>query len=265
MSRRDWWQPADDLACGLLVSVRDPAEAAAAVAGGATIIDVKEPDRGPLGRADAAVASAVAGTVGRRPWTIAAGELREGSASILAHVSEVLRLLPANATPPAAVKVGLAGVGGSGPTWEQMLAAFVAGLEPGIDPVPVAYLDWEQAQAPEPCDVIGAAARHGCRLVLFDTCDKQGGGAGDSPLAGRIPRWDAAARDAGLAVALAGGIDAEHIAAALGLRPAVLGFRTAACDGGRFGRISGKRVARLGTLCRPAAAGFGGKVSGARA
>ena len=38
----------------LLVSVRDLGEAAAALAGGADLIDVKEPIRGPLGRADEA-------------------------------------------------------------------------------------------------------------------------------------------------------------------------------------------------------------------
>src|SRR5262245_33040885 len=40
---------------GLLVSVRSADEARAALAGGAAVIDVKEPDRGPLGRADARV------------------------------------------------------------------------------------------------------------------------------------------------------------------------------------------------------------------
>ena len=35
---------------GLLVSVRSAAEAATALAGGADLIDVKEPSRGPLGR-----------------------------------------------------------------------------------------------------------------------------------------------------------------------------------------------------------------------
>ena len=39
---------------GLLVSVRSADEARTALAGGATVIDVKEPERGPLGRADPA-------------------------------------------------------------------------------------------------------------------------------------------------------------------------------------------------------------------
>ena len=43
----------------LLVSVRSAAEAEAALLGGADVIDVKEPDRGPLGRADDAVIAAV--------------------------------------------------------------------------------------------------------------------------------------------------------------------------------------------------------------
>ena len=42
----------------LLVSVRDAAEAGNAVAGGAALIDVKEPARGALGRADDAIVAA---------------------------------------------------------------------------------------------------------------------------------------------------------------------------------------------------------------
>ncbi len=63
---------------GLLVSVRDAAEAAASLAGGADLIDVKEPARGPLGRADAATIAAVVQAVGGRvPVSAALGELRE--------------------------------------------------------------------------------------------------------------------------------------------------------------------------------------------
>ena len=40
---------------GLLVSVRSASEGVVAVLGGASVVDVKEPDRGPLGRADASV------------------------------------------------------------------------------------------------------------------------------------------------------------------------------------------------------------------
>ena len=62
----------------LLVSVRSPVEARAAVAGGADIIDVKEPSRGSLGRADASVWQAVRAVVPRStPVSVALGELNE--------------------------------------------------------------------------------------------------------------------------------------------------------------------------------------------
>ncbi len=64
----------------LLVSVRSAEEARAAVRGGAAIIDVKEPARGPLGRADAVVWSQVRAVVPAAiPVSIALGELSECS------------------------------------------------------------------------------------------------------------------------------------------------------------------------------------------
>ena len=61
---------------GLLVSVRSADEARAALAGGADVIDIKEPGRGPLGRADEATWRAVRAEVaGRVPVSAALGEL----------------------------------------------------------------------------------------------------------------------------------------------------------------------------------------------
>src|SRR6266478_5781453 len=63
---------------GLLVSVRSPAEAEAALRGGAALIDVKEPGRGSLGRAeDAVIAAVIAAVAARRPVSAALGELME--------------------------------------------------------------------------------------------------------------------------------------------------------------------------------------------
>ena len=61
---------------GLLVSVRSVAEAEIALAGGAAIIDVKEPSRGALGRADdTIIADIVRSVAGRAPVSAALGEL----------------------------------------------------------------------------------------------------------------------------------------------------------------------------------------------
>src|SRR5947209_7857771 len=62
----------------LLVSVRSAEEARAALEGGAAVIDVKEPDRGPLGRADPSIWAEVRAAVPMAtPVSVALGELYE--------------------------------------------------------------------------------------------------------------------------------------------------------------------------------------------
>src|SRR5262245_16212587 len=64
---------------GLLVSVRHSDEVDIAINGGARLIDVKEPTRGALGRAEnAVVADVVTKVAGRRPISAALGELSDG-------------------------------------------------------------------------------------------------------------------------------------------------------------------------------------------
>src|SRR4051794_2290794 len=68
---------------GLLVSVRSAAEALAALAGGADVIDVKEPKNGSLGAADDDTISAVVRAVnGRAPVSAALGELVDSIGSL---------------------------------------------------------------------------------------------------------------------------------------------------------------------------------------
>src|SRR4051812_11568172 len=115
---------------GLLVSVRSAAEAEAALRGGATLIDVKEPAHGPLGRAEDAVIAAVLQRVaGRLPVSAALGELVDAGSG-------------ACPCPPLSfVKWGLAGVV-PGTDWRdglQRRAAAVAGVAPGCRVVAVAY------------------------------------------------------------------------------------------------------------------------------
>src|SRR5207244_12998888 len=63
---------------GLLVSGRSVVEAESALAGGAALIDIKEPAHGSLGRAhDAVIQAVVERVAGRRPVSAALGELLE--------------------------------------------------------------------------------------------------------------------------------------------------------------------------------------------
>lgn len=237
---------------GLLVSVRDAEEAAEAVAGGADIVDVKEPARGPLGAADPEVIAAIAGVIGgRRPWTMACGELTAnlggdsagGELSAAARLERVIGLSPAAALPPAAVKIGLAGAAAR--DWRRELAAVLASLPACVDRVAVAYVDWREAAAPPPEVVIAAATGLGCRVLLLDTFDKSGPGVFGCCGPRAVAAWITAARAAGLAVALAGRITAAEMPAAWGLGPDVVALRSAVCFNGRLGKVRSELVRRL--------------------
>ncbi len=239
MTRRDWRQ-------GLLVSVRDHGEASSAVAGGAAIIDVKEPSRGPLGRADATAAAAVAAASGSLPVTIAVGELADGVAAVLRHVAEIEQRLNDGVPLPRGVKAGPAGLSLAG--WQRSYASLLTLLPVGIEPVAVAYADWQHASAPRPDEIAEAAAKAGGRTLLIDTFDKRGPGL--FPLLGAegIARMVATAKQRGLAVALAGRLRAAEVVAAFAAGGDVAGVRSAACGGDRDGVVTTDRVRDLATL-----------------
>jgi (5-formylfuran-3-yl)methyl phosphate synthase len=216
---------------GLLVSVRSLEEARAAVEGGASVVDVKEPDRGPLGRASArtwrAVREAVPATI---PVSVALGELRDWSGG---------------GGPLDGISFRKIGLAGAGPDWRSRWAE-VRRLEGGDARwVAVAYADWRVAGAPDPDAVLDAAlGADDCSGVLVDTWDK----SSISPLDAtpRWAEWVALARRSGRFVALAGGLDLEAIARLAPLEPDLFAVRGAACDrSDRRGQIRADRVAKL--------------------
>ena len=227
---------------GLLVSVRDAEEAATAVAGGAGIVDVKEPAHGPLGAASAATTAAIAGVVaGRVPWTLACGELATGGAAAGAAVANVVAVLTTDARPPSAAKAGAAGLAIDG--WRREYAAFAAALPTGTVPVAVAYADWRPAGAPAPEDLITAAAATGCRALLIDTFDKEADGILGPAASASLPAWIGRARAAGMTVAVAGRIAAVDVGRAAALGADVVAVRSAVCRGGRMGVVDRSLVA----------------------
>jgi uncharacterized protein (UPF0264 family) len=227
---------------GLLVSVRSAAEARAALAGGAALIDVKEPAHGSLGRApDEVLAEVVRTVAGGCPVSAALGELAE-------HTGEVPR------AGLAYVKWGLAR---SGPGWR---AALERALRRPAPPqvVLAAYADWQCAQAPEPDAVFALACAHPGSVLLLDTCCKDA-----SPCLGRRPNlldWLPLAwvedlcrrcRQSGVRVALAGSLGPAEIIALRAARPDWFAVRGAVCgQGERTGEVEVERVADLVKLLR---------------
>ncbi len=211
------------------MSVRSSAEALAALAGGANLIDIKEPVHGPLGRADASVWEAVRAVVPVHvPLSVALGELTEACS------------LPE--TLPAGIgyaKLGLAGAGsGWIHQWSQVRARF-----PSVVWVAVSYSDWELAKAPHPDHVLEAAIdADTCGVILVDTYIKSNASSLDSSC---LP-WVERARQAGLKIVLAGGLDLSAIRRLAPLRPDWFAVRGAACvKGDRTDRIDTQLVADL--------------------
>ena len=240
---------------GLLVSVRNAAEAAEALDGGAAIIDVKEPRHGALGAAEPEAIAAVARVVGRRrPWTMACGELgcdatdESVAGSIRRRVDRMLALLEGSAVPPAAVKIGLAGAAGT--DWQRRLLAVFESLPAGSERVAVAYADWQRAGAPSPPEVIAAAAGLNCPVLLIDTFDKAAGGLFACCPQGMPATWVAAARAARLQVAVAGRLAPTEIQSAWDLRPDVVALRSAVCFNGRDGAVQAGLVRSAVSLSR---------------
>jgi uncharacterized protein (UPF0264 family) len=210
----------------LLVSVRAAAEAEAALAGGAALIDVKEPAHGALGRAEDHTIAAVARVVaGRAPVSAALGEL-------LDNFGEEL---PAAMADLAFVKWGLAGWGGRwhGDWWWDLAeeADRLTALFPFCRAVAVAYADWRRASAPRPEQVCAFAAWQPAGAFLLDTWGKDGSSLLDWMSPAEVTSLCQRCREAGVRVALAGSLGPEEIRALKPARPDWFAVRGAVCMG----------------------------------
>jgi uncharacterized protein (UPF0264 family) len=212
----------------LLVSVRSAQEAEIALAGGADVIDVKNPARGSLGRADGEVIAAIVGRVaGRKPVSAAMGELAE-------------RPLPPPVDGLDFVKWGLAGYADR--DWRRDLTEAARGLN---SPVAVAYADWRRANAPAPDEVTAYAIQHRWSAVLFDTWRKDGATLFDWLPAPDLARLTQPLHAARLRFALAGSLAFEHLPLLTPLNPDWLAVRGAVCrQGDRGAVLDGERVAQ---------------------
>jgi uncharacterized protein (UPF0264 family) len=175
----------------LLVSVRSAEEVAPALAGGADIIDAKEPELGSLG-----------------------------------------------------------------PVAPERLRAIVTQL-PEETELSVALGDFSAAeQVAHAVSTVQAAGLAGCDGVLLDTHEKGGANLFDwiSPVA--LRQLIGRARECRLLTAVAGGLRLEDLEVIGEAEPDVVGFRSAACRGGRNGRVSSMLVRELRDRLQDVHSGF---------
>ena len=244
----------------LLISVANAAEASAALAGGADVIDAKDPLAGALGAVSTEVLREIhARVAGARLVTAAIGDAADDA--------EIERAAGAFAAAGAAlVKVGFAGITRASRVGE-LIAAAVRGVGAGelirLKPDPtgiiaVAYADADRVASLATAALVDVAARAGATGVLLDTADKTGPGLRGLVAPADLAAWVDVAHDAGLLVAMAGKLTADDLAFVRDAGADIAGVRGAACEGGRTGCVSADRVAVLRSLCGPAEAMWSG-------
>jgi (5-formylfuran-3-yl)methyl phosphate synthase len=222
-----------------LASVRSAAEAGVALAGGADIIDAKEPKAGALGAVDVRELSAIVQAVqGKRPVSATIGDcdIREAAARVPAIAQ----------TGVDYVKIGLFGA----PT-TAALGALGQCAGNGARLIAVMFAD----RLPE-WAVIPHLAETGFAGVMLDTADKRRGGLRAHLGMAELAHFLREARSHGLMAGLAGSLRAEDAEALLPLRPDVLGFRGALCAGDERGEtLEERRIAAMRRLLATELAG----------
>jgi (5-formylfuran-3-yl)methyl phosphate synthase len=225
----------------LLVSVSSAGEARSAVAGGADIVDAKDPSTGALGPVSLdAFISIRAAVDPSRLVTAALGDAGDG-----ARLEALARGYVARGA--GLVKAGFAGIADPARVAEIIARVQTACAEAdetaGV--VAVAYADTVGGASIDAAELVAIAASVGARGVLIDTADKRGPGLMGLWSVDVLASWVAQAHARGLVAAVAGKLAAQDLAAVCDAGADIAGVRGAACEGGRNGVISAERVGAL--------------------
>lgn len=210
---------------GLLVSVRNVAEARLALAAGVDWIDVKEPLRGSLGAADqhecVQIAHAVAGS---RPLSYACGELLDWSCRNIEPSGT-------NQAEPLAgfalAKIGLAGCAKL--PWRRRWREWRDSLPALTLPVVVIYADAAAADSPPPDELLEWAADQEVTTVLVDTYAKHGPKLTEIWSPQKLDVICRATQADNRRIVLAGKLDERDLQGILELSPDLVAVRGAVC------------------------------------
>ncbi|WP_137391794.1 (5-formylfuran-3-yl)methyl phosphate synthase [Rhodoligotrophos defluvii] len=209
----------------MLASVANTQEAEIALAGGADIIDFKDPTTGALGAVPHTTISAMLRALaGRVPTSAVIGDLPLKPESLRSAAAAMAE------TGVDFVKIGLFGTSPGNPANGPALDACLAALAPVADQAKlVAVVFAEHGVAPELASRLAANRFTG---VMLDTAEKGFGRLLDHMSIAALRDFVERARAVGLLSGLAGSLEVPDIPRLLPLRPDVLGFRSALCPGG---------------------------------
>jgi (5-formylfuran-3-yl)methyl phosphate synthase len=222
----------------LLISARDVREALLALAAGADIVDLKEPSAGALGglalddiRACVRALAEAAPRHGAVPVSATIGDWPAGS---LEPVCEAARAVAECGV--RWVKVGIDGR--SGAAGVALIRALHAALPRQVVPVLLADDGVDDA-------LVDAACAAAMPALVLDTAGKSGTSLFDLISVAALQRIASRVQAAGLTFGLAGSLGLEHLPLACRCGADIVGFRGAACEGGRTGRLEAARVQAL--------------------
>lgn len=215
----------------LLASVRSVAESRLALAGGADIIDLKDPDRGALAALPhSVIADVVADIAGQRPVSATAGDLPMDARAVTNAVTGIagqgVDFVKIGFYPdgdPLACIAALQSVAGRG---TRLVAVLFADRQPDFD-------------------LIVALADAGFIGCMLDTAGKGHGGLLQHQSLDRLAAFVARVRAHGLVSGLAGALRQDDLPPLLALRPDYLGFRGALTAGTRGDALSPSAMAAL--------------------
>ncbi len=233
----------------LLISSADEKEAAEAVAGGADIVDVKNPLEGALGASF--------------PWTIRSiREIVPASVEVSCTIGDLpnlpgsisLAALGAAVTGVDYIKVGLGGARTEEDAVVLLSNAVKAAKQQnqGVKVVAAGYADAERIGALNPFLVPQIAKLAKADIAMMDTSVKDGRDLFTFLTNEQIGQIVRDTHDRGLQIALAGSLKKEQLSLVLSLNADIVGLRGAACtDGDRSkGRVTRENVRGLVNIVR---------------
>lgn len=221
----------------LLASVRNRDEACAALAGGAHIIDLKEPRHGALGAVPPGVIRDVVREVaGRTPVSATVGDLPMLPEVLSAAVEQTAAL------GPDFIKIGFFATDDT--DWSACTEALQTCARRGMTLVAVLFAD----QQPDLASLTDFAAR-GFHGVMVDTADKTSGPLTSHWGMTRLAEFTDRVHALGMIAGLAGGLSLSRLPDLLPLKADYLGLRGALCDpSGRSGTLMPHRVVEARAL-----------------
>ena len=229
----------------LLVSVRDAGEARAAIAGGADIIDAKDPARGGI----AAVAPEALAAI----RALVPAELRLSAAlGDVGTYDDIARAMDRIAVPLHFVKLGFHGIRDAGQA-EDLLREAVrrATTLPGRPRViAVAYADAGRVHSLPPDAFQYFVPEAGGDGVLVDTCLKDGQTLFDFVDPAAIASLASALASHEIPLAVGGSLGPGQVRQASEAGAAIFGVRGAVCRGGRNGIVDDGLVRDLAQAIR---------------